>query len=663
MSGKILHLPPQGTTPASERLAAPLVGREMELAALHQRVETALQGQRQIVFLAGEPGIGKTALVDAFLMQLQKRTDVRTTSGQCVEQYGPGEAYLPLLEATTRLCRGPGGERRVEALKRYAPSWLAQLPSLLEPQEFDRLQQHAQGTSRERMLREMAEAAEGFTTQRGLVVVLEDLHWSDVSTLDWVTYMARRREPAKLLILGTYRPADILAGNHPLRGIVQELQARQQCEELRLTPLAAEAIGEYLTARFAGGTIGWTPLHELTSVLHRRTGGNPLFIVNTVDDLVRQGALVEDKGRWRLQADTVEAIGEGIPNSLRQLIERQLERLPESERRLLEVASVVGVEFATAEVTAELKTISEEIELQCEQLARTGQWLRAAGVAEWPDGTISGRYSFRHALYHEVVYGQLAEVRRVQLHRRIAERKEAAYGERVGEVAAELAMHCERGRDLTRAVQYLGKAGKTAIRRSAHQEAISHLTKGLDLLTTFPETPERAQQELQLHLTLGTSLMVTKGYAAPELERIYARARELCHELKATPQLPSVLGGLWAFYATRARLQTARELAEQYLTVADERQRPTSFLWAHSLMGQTLYGLGELRESRTHLEQSLRFYDPRKHSPRVATSPQDPGETSLAYLARVLWLLGYPAQALEKSGGSLQSSAESRSSL
>ena len=115
MSGKILYLPPQGTTPASERLAAPLVGREVELAALHQRLETALQGQRQVVFLAGEPGIGKTALVDAFLTQLQRRTDVRTTSGQCVEQYGPGEAYLPLLEATTRLCRGPGGERRVEA--------------------------------------------------------------------------------------------------------------------------------------------------------------------------------------------------------------------------------------------------------------------------------------------------------------------------------------------------------------------------------------------------------------------------------------------------------------------------------------------------------------------------------------------------------------------
>src|SRR5262249_29134796 len=174
--------------------------------------------------------------------QLQERTDVRTTSGRCVEQYGPGEAYMPLLEATTRLCRGPGRERSVEALRRYAPSWLAQLPGLLEPQAYEQLQQLIQGTSRERMLREMAEATELFTAARTLVLVLEDLHWSDVSTLDWVSYMARRREPAKLLILGTYRPEDVLASNHPLHGTVQELKARGECEEGRLTPLPSEPI-------------------------------------------------------------------------------------------------------------------------------------------------------------------------------------------------------------------------------------------------------------------------------------------------------------------------------------------------------------------------------------------------------------------------------------
>lgn len=161
-----------------------LVGRDAELAQLHKGFNTALSGERQVIFVSGEAGIGKTTLIDVFLEQIRNRADVRITSGQCVEQYGPGEAYLPLLEATTRLCRGPGGERRITALQRYAPSWLAQLPSLLEPQEFERLQQHRQGTSHERMLRELAETAEGFASIRTVVLVLEDLHWSDVSTLD-----------------------------------------------------------------------------------------------------------------------------------------------------------------------------------------------------------------------------------------------------------------------------------------------------------------------------------------------------------------------------------------------------------------------------------------------------------------------------------------------
>ena len=650
MSGKILHLSPQVATPTSEHLAVSLVGREAELAALHQRLGAALQGQRQIVFLAGEPGIGKTALVDAFLAQLQARTDIRITSGQCVEQYGPGEAYLPLLEATTRLCRAPGGERHIEALQRYAPSWLAQLPGLLEPQAFDRLQQHVQGVSRERMLREMAEAVEGFTTQRGLVVALEDLHWSDASTLDWVTYMARRREPAKLLILGTYRPADILAGTHSLRGIVQELLAHQQCEELRLTPLAEEAIGEYLTERFAGGTSDQTSLHELTPVLHRRTGGNPLFIVTTVDDLVRQGAIVEDEGRWRLRADTVETVGEGIPDSLRQLIERQLERLPESERRLLEVAGVVGVEFTAAEVTAGLQTDSEEIESQCEQLARTGQWLRAAGVAEWPDGTISGRYSFRHALYHEVVYAQSAEVRRVQLHRRIAERKEAAHGERAGEIATELAVHFEKGREIHRAIFYSERAGRTAVQRSANAEAFRHLTHALTLLAGFPASVERTRQELTLRLALGTPLLALRGYGAPEVRRHYQQARSLCRQLDDPPDLFAVLWGLWICHAVAGDLSAAEELGSQLFQFAGRIGDSDLSFQAHHALWTTLVARGDLATCQFHIEQGLRLYQTDRHYAQTFVyGGHDPGACCRIHAGFLYWLLGYPDRALQLS--------------
>ncbi len=638
-------LPPTQSSVLSPQHSV-VVGRESELTQLRHLFEKVLRGERQVVFVSGEAGIGKTTLVDAFLARLRDRADVRITSGQCVEQYGPGEAYMPLLEATTRLCQGPGGERRVAALQRYAPSWLTQLPSLLEPQEWERLQQRARGTSRERMLRELAETAEGFSTTRPLVLVLEDLHWSDESTLDWVTYMARRREPAKLLILATYRPTEVLANHHSLHGVVQELQARGQCEVVGLAPFAEEAVVEYLAVRLhTNGATRHLGPRQFIPLLHQRTGGNPLFLVNTVDDLIRQGVFVEEAGRHTVSADAATVVTEGIPDTVRQLIERQLERLSETEQRLLEVASVAGAHFVVAEVAAGLQTDSETVELTCERLARAGQWLRATGIAEWPDSTICGRYSFLHAVHHEVVYARLAEVRRISLHRRITARKEAAYGERVREVAAELAVHCEKGRELTRAADYLGKAGENAVRRGAHQEAIAHLRRGLDILHTFPPTPERDEQELRLDLALVESLIATKGYGSPDVERAYTRARELCRQGGDPHQRLLVLWALSGLYLTRAELQSAQELGEQLLHLAHDVHDSALLPAAHLVLGQPLFHLGELVLAHAHLEQSTALYDRRTYHP-AGSSKRDPGVASLCYKAWVLWLLGYPEQAL-----------------
>jgi predicted ATPase len=631
-----------------------VVGRETELEHLHNLFAKALRGERQVVFVTGEAGIGKTTLVDAFLAQIRDHADVRITSGQCVEQYGPGEAYMPLLEATRRLCRGPGGERRIAALQRYAPSWLVQLPSLLEPQEFDQLRQHVRGTSRERMLREMAEAVELFTTRRGLVVVLEDLHWSDVSTLDWLTYVAQRREPAKLLILATYRPTETSINNHPLRGVVQELLAHRQCEELRVTPLREAAIGDYLRGRF-----GELALPEVANAaLVQRTGGNPLFVVNMVDDFVRHGAVTEVGGRWVAQTEHVMKITESVPDTLRQLIERQIERLSEAEQRLLEVASVAGVEFASADVAAGLSTTVEEVERCYERFARTGQWLRSAGFTESPDGTLSGQYSFLHAMYHEVIYARIAEIRRVQLHRRIAACKEVTYSERAKEIAAELAVHFVEGRDYRKGVQYLQEAGKNAVRRGAHREAVAHFTRGLDLLATLPDTPERRQYELALQVALGVPLLRTKGYAAPEVARAYGRARELCQQVGEQPELFTALAGLCSFYLVRAELQTARTLAEQCVCLAQHVQDSALLAEAHFILGVTLFYSGELTAAQAILEQGIAFYDPQAHASLMVAYGQDPGVGCRSYASLAWWVLGYPDQALGKSHDALSLARE-----
>ncbi len=225
----------------------------------------------------------------------------------------------------------------------------------------------------------------------------------------------------------------------------------------------------------------------------------------------------------------------GLPESIHQLIEQQIERLSLEDQRVLEMASAAGTEFSAAAVAAALGDEIGVVETRCAGLARHGQFVRATGTSEWPDGTIAARYGFLHALYREVMYERVTAGRRVQWHYRIGEREEQAYGERASEIAAELAVHFERGRDYRRAVQYLEQAAARASQRLVYVEAIRHLTKGLGLLKTLPDTPERARQELTLQIALGAPLQLTKGYASPKVEATYTRARELCQQVGETP--------------------------------------------------------------------------------------------------------------------------------
>jgi DNA-binding winged helix-turn-helix (wHTH) protein/predicted ATPase len=689
---QVPRLPP---APSTQHLAPTLVGRETELAQLHGWLDKALYGERQLIFVTGEPGIGKTTLVEAFLQSLESRVQrpaskgqipqpytVQTLDprhqtldggvwigrGQCIEHYGAGEAYLPILEALGRLCRGSEGPRLIELLMQHAPTWLVQMPALLGATELEALQRRTQGATRERMLRELAEAVEVLTDERGLVLWLEDLQWSDVSTLDWLAFVARRREPAQLLVLGTYRPVDVIVGNHPLKGIKHELHLHGQCEELPLRFLRQEDIEEYLAKRFAApapvstgaacpeqSRRGWgeglapATLRKLAHLIHRRTDGNPLFMVNVVSELVTRGVLVQSDGRWELQGGIEESIG-GVPASVPELIERQQERLSAQEQRVLEVASVAGAEFSAAAVAAGLETTVEEVEEQCTELARREQFLYVQGTAEWPDGTVAAQYGFWHALYQEVLYDRIPARRRQRLHQRIGEREEQAYGEQAREIAAELALHFERGREYRKAVHYLQQAGENSSRRSAHQEAITLLTKGLELLKTLPDTPERIQQELRLQVTLGPALIAVKGFAAPEVGQTYVRAQELCGHITETPQLFPTLFGVWLFRWGRGELQPTRELGEQLLRLAQNRQDPVLLLQAHHALWPTLVYLGQLTSGRTHWERGIALYNPRHHPPLASHyGGHDPGVCCRNFAQVALWLTGYPGQALTKS--------------
>src|SRR5215470_12048711 len=274
-----------------------LVGRDGVMAALETRFTRACAGERQLVFLSGEAGIGKTTVLDAFVARVAGEPDVMVARGACLEHYGVAESYLPVLEAIGRLLREPGSDRAIRLLEKYAPTWVLQLPWLAARDDRDALRRELVGVTKERMLREMAEALEALTAETPLVLVLEDLHWSDHSTLDLLGMLARREEAARLLVLGSYRPVDVIVTGHPLQSLLQELRMQGHCTELPLQGLTEVDIAAYLAQRFGPAT----STSDLAGAVHVRTDGNPLFMVRLVDELVAVGVLVEDAGRWSMR--------------------------------------------------------------------------------------------------------------------------------------------------------------------------------------------------------------------------------------------------------------------------------------------------------------------------------------------------------------------------
>jgi predicted ATPase len=629
------------------------VAREAEVATLEQWFAKALQGERHLGFITGEAGIGKTTLVDAFVAQLAGQASLWIGHGQCIEQYGAGEAYLPLLEALGQMGRGPDGSDLVALLRQQAPSWLLQMPALLSPAEYEALQRYTEGSTRERMLRELAEAVEVLTAARPCVLVLEDLHWSDTATIEWLAYVARRRRPARLLVLGTYRPVEAIVRAHPVRSMVQELMVHGYGDELPLGEWSEAGVAAYLAQRGAGAG---EPV-ELARLLTQRTDGNPLFLAAVVDELMRQGLLRFEPAGWAL-AGGLEAVTVGVPQSIRHLLEHQLAQLRPADQELLAAASVAGVEFAVAAVAAGIQQAEEDVETQCDALARLHQVVQARGTVVWPDGTVTARYGFRHALYQELIYERVPMSRRVRWHQQIGTRLEGSYRSQAREMAAELAMHFEHGRDYQRAVQYLQRAAETARQRYAHREATEYLQRALALLKTMPETPQLLRQELEIRLALGPALMVTRGFAAPEAADTYARAQQLYEQLGDTGQLFPVLVGLWRSAHVRAQLQMARALGEQLLSLANAQGDAVLFVYAHGPLGQTLCMQGEPLLAREHLQQVVSRYEPQRQSALAFHIGYDPGVYARAMEGWVLWLLGYPEQALQRSYDALQLARE-----
>src|SRR5499426_4043411 len=399
-----------------------VVGREEVLTRMRSWLEKMFRGERQIVFVTGEAGIGKTALVDTFARSIASDRSLRIGRGQCLEQYGTSEAYLPVLEAIGRLCREQ--RRVVDVLRAHARMWLLQMPSLLSAADRELLSQEVSGATRERMLREMGGALEALTADLPLVLILEDLHWSDYSTLDLISYVARQRHPARLMLIGTYRTVELIVSGHPLKAVKSELLAKQECEELPLEYLSRDVIAGYLNVRFP---VNRFPA-KLAALIHQRTEGSPLFMVNAVDYLVAEGLIKECDNCWKLVVD-IRNVEVGVPESIKQMIEKQLDHLGAEEQRTLATASVAGAEFSTLAIVSGLGEDRAAVEARCDGLARQRQFIQDCGVQELPNGEALTRYGFIHALYQNVLYDRVPPSKRVQLHRRLGDLGEELYGE------------------------------------------------------------------------------------------------------------------------------------------------------------------------------------------------------------------------------------------
>ncbi|HJY30357.1 MAG TPA: AAA family ATPase [Pyrinomonadaceae bacterium] len=619
-----------------EQRASRVVGRDRALTLMQGWLQKVFGGERQVVFVSGEAGIGKTALLDTFVQTIAANGSTRIATGQCLEQYGTSEAYLPVLGAVGRLCREE--PQALDILRDHAPMWLLQMPSLVSASEREMLNRTVSGATRERMLREMGEALAALSEEQPLVLVLEDLHWSDYPTLDLISYVARQRQRAHLMLIGTYRTSELMVSGHPLKAVKQELLVKQLCEELPLEYLSKESVAQYLEARFPANRFPGA----LASLIHQRTEGNPLFMVNAVDYLLNEGSI----DGLELVTD-IEKVEVGVPDGIRQMIEKQIDHLDAEEQRILGAASAVGAEFSSRAVVAGLGMDQALVDTCFDELAYHGQFIHDRGVQELPNGEAVTRYGFIHALYQNVLYDRLSTSRRVQLHRGIAEHTEQVYGERAREIAAELAMHFERGRDYKRASKYLQRASDNTIRRFAYRESIALARRGLELLERLPDTAERAEQELSLQITLGVPLVVSAGYAAEDVGKAYTRARELCRRLGPTPDIAEALWGLWAFYVVREELKTAGEIAQEMLDLGKQLPYPGLAMRGHLAKEVTCFEMGQFSEAIEHFEKALTLYDPERHLDDAFLYSQNPGVALRSHAAWVFWVLGQPDYALK----------------
>ena len=617
------------------------VGRENSMASLLDAFNKVISGSGQVVGIVGEAGVGKSRL----LLELKKKLpegEYIYLEGRCIH-YGSSMTYLPIIdifrtffdikEEDLKISIKQKLEKNIldidEKLRKILPPFQELFSLKVDDENFRNLDPKQK---RDRTFEAILGLLIRICHSKPMVLTVEDLHWIDKTSEELLDHLIGSLTSTSILLILLYRPEY----NH-------QWGSKSNYRKIGLSQLTNQSSTELVQAILKGGEVS----PEISELILNRTSGNPLYMEELTHSLLENGSIQKKDHQFTLigKASNIQ-----IPDTIQGIIAARMDRLEDSHKRTMQAASVIGREFAFR-ILQMITGFREELKTYLLNL----QGLEFIYEKKlFPDL----EYFFKHALTQEVAYKSLLNKKRKDIHKKIGKAVEQIYAERLDEFYEMLAYHFTEGGHTEKAIRYWQRAGQRAVQLSANAEAISHLTKGLEMLKTMPDTSERIQQELILQTTLGPALMAAKGPGAPEVEKAYGRAKKLCQQVGETPQLFSVLFGLWRFYIFRARLQTARELAEQLLTFALGNQDSGFLLEARFTLGGTLFWHGDFDSAREHLEQAFDLYDTQQHHSHIFLYGQDPAVVCLSYMAFVLWILGYPDQALKKTREALNQAKE-----
>jgi DNA-binding winged helix-turn-helix (wHTH) protein len=499
------------STSAVESRPNLFIGRHPELEELQASFEKALEKERSVVLLLGEAGIGKTALVNEFVRRAAVMSPhTHLCRGQCVDGLAGRDAYSPILDAIGNLCRGPEGDAIIDILSSVAPSWLAHFPTLVRRPHWERVQRMASNPTTERTLRELEGALEAITARWPLILLLEDLQWSDDSTLQLLAGLAHQKAPARLMIVATMRPFDGAPNEQALRVLHQDLLIHHLARQIDLPPLTEAQIAEYLSSASPRSTVP----HGLAEFVYRQSEGNPLFITAILEHLQQRRIVGLEESGWRV-LQSLDAVSLEIPERLKALLELAIARLSAEEQTALETASVAGLSFSSLECAAIENIGAARFEEICEQVSRRHGIVRPVAFWRYPDGSVSNAYQFTHALYRRAIYQRLTPSRRSLLHQQLAERLHDLFAGELETVAMRLADHFEQAFVWSRALTYLRIAASSTSR--ATTEVVQILKRALTLVPRLPNDM-RLTVEIELLESLGD---VYLGMADPRAVDVF----------------------------------------------------------------------------------------------------------------------------------------------